>query len=41
MRHTDILSETRDPIIAPPSAARRSRGYDVRADVDTWMRKGG
>ena len=39
LRRTGLLSETRDPIIAAPSAARRSRGYGVRADVNTGTRK--
>jgi hypothetical protein len=41
IRHTGLpLGKTRGPIMAPPSAARRSRGCAVRTDVDSGTRKG-
>ena len=40
LRHAGLLLETCDPIIAPLSAARRSCGYSMRADVNTRIWKG-
>jgi hypothetical protein len=34
------VSESCGPIMAPASAARRSRGYDMRTDVNAGTRKG-